>query len=341
MKITKYLSLAIIVGLQILLCNTLKAAEESKDPENLYEITTQQPQNNLQNTTIFEPILNGQILDPNIKLPDGYEWLPNGQLKLPEDVILNKDGTLELPNNEYPPSYNVKPDGSVIAPNGVVINPKTPNQKLQEENSKIVQSPTIQNIEELLASIDEKYKELNAKEKKQNEKPITQPKEKPNNQNNEKPKDKKEKPKETEKPNKDKKPELGDKIQIPKDAMASGKLDFLEGCWKSGKQTAHTWDSNETHSIFTRICFDRNGRGQQAIQGDKGTYVGAVTGKIINNQLIIHTGRAYGGKKDEYYTPSDIICEGTGSTTQCKSKSVNPRNSRDIKYGEFELRRSL
>ncbi len=128
----------------------------------------------------------------------------------------------------------------------------------------------------------------------------------------------KEPPKETAKSDK---PRRGDPLRIPPEAVRTGKLDFLEGCWRG------TRPEYVTKRIITeRFCFDANGRGKRHIidSAYAGECFGATQGKLDSSGKLVVTSEMGYCSAGEQWAPAEMECRGEGQETPCYWKFTGP-----------------
>ena len=110
------------------------------------------------------------------------------------------------------------------------------------------------------------------------------------------------------------KPKSGEPLRIPPEAVKTGDLSFLEGCWRGTRPEYHS-----KRIITERFCFDKNGIGRRTIEdpGVAGTCTGASKGSFdAQGRLIVTSEQGYctGGAN---WGPAHMVCEGEGNATPC------------------------
>ena len=130
----------------------------------------------------------------------------------------------------------------------------------------------------------------------------------------------------------------GDDIVIPKEAMESRDISFLEGCWVSEWKKASEW-SNRVHFMSQdRLCFDRKGNGSFTVtakQGKNDVFRGKAKARFSGSKIVIKTGTARG--RTGTWTPSTLELEGSGKSSICCHVAVNPSNPKDVRRSHFRL----
>lgn len=154
--------------------------------------------------------------------------------------------------------------------------------------------------------------------KKEEAKPAPKPEEKktePAKQEKaEKPKQ--EKPKEQAKPKETKKkPAVGEELRIPPEAVQTGKLDFLEGCWQGTRPEYYS-----KRMIKECFCFDVNGgSGKRRVIDSIGgrMCIGSSKAKLSKEGVLSVTSSGAACTDGERWGQAEMVCKGTGQRAPC------------------------
>ncbi|MDR0816346.1 MAG: hypothetical protein LBN28_02995 [Desulfovibrio sp.] len=122
------------------------------------------------------------------------------------------------------------------------------------------------------------------------------------------------------------KPQHGDPLKIPEDAAKTGKLDFLEGCWRGTRPEYGT-----KRIVTERFCFNANGVGKRFILDPQfaGECVGA-TRAVINSGgvLRMRSDKMYCTPSGSIWGGSEMTCRGEGNRTPCSWVFTDIKNTR-------------
>ena len=110
------------------------------------------------------------------------------------------------------------------------------------------------------------------------------------------------------------KPKPGDPLSIPPEAVKTGDLSFLEGCWRGTRPEYAT-----KRTVTERFCFDKNGNGKRTIEDPQhaGKCTGATKGSLDpQGRLTVTSEQGYctGGAR---WGQAYMVCQGEGSSTPC------------------------
>ncbi len=262
----------------------------------------------------------GTVIEPNgtVKLPDGTVIQPDGTRRLADGTRILRDGTRILPDGT-----RILPDGKRVAAPATrpgVAKPVT-TTPAKEEAVRVEEHPTLWSMLPL-SDVGEKKSEA---EQKQKEKAKEKPKENAKEKQKENVKEKqKEKPvaqapgrKQEEKPEKPKKrpPRIGEELSIPKEAVKTGNLDFLEGCWQG---TRPEYFSKRT--IYECFCFGKNGgRGKRRVIDPEGhrRCVGGSSARLGSNGVLMVSSQGAVCSDGERWGQAEMTCRGKGQHTPC------------------------
>lgn len=114
-------------------------------------------------------------------------------------------------------------------------------------------------------------------------------------------------------------------MQIPSDAATRGKVDFLEGLWRSQRGLV---DNNTGEALTQYYRFDINGQGETIIRRADGSECRApAVGSFQDGQLVLEEQGDLTCPDGRIYDRSHIQCVRTASgLTSCDG--VNPDGSR-------------
>ena len=262
--------------------------------------------------------------------------------KISDPTVASKKEALKT----LPKGAKVLPDGTVILPDGRTIDPKGQEVRLKKEDEQQavkppVVSPTKPNI----------VVEGNANEPVQlwsmlpltevpGQKPLakqqgkvqttpdkpkvnTEPKPQPNKKGAEKstpavkqePKvEQKQKP--VAQPEKPKpKPRIGEYLRIPPEAIKTGNLDFLEGCWQGTRPEYYT-----KRTIYECFCFGKQGSsGKRKVFDPTGgrRCVGSTSANLGLNGILNVTSSGAVCSDGERWGQAQMTCRGRGEHTPC------------------------
>ena len=153
--------------------------------------------------------------------------------------------------------------------------------------------------------------EPNVKPNKAQEKPVKPTKQeakaepKPKNTHEPKPIPPKEKPK----------PKMGEYLHIPPEAVATGNLDFLEGCCQGTRPEYYT-----KRSFYDCFCFGINGSGgkRKIIDPSGGRRcVGSTTANLNRNGVLNVSSSGAVCSDGERWGQAEMTCRGKGQHTPC------------------------
>ncbi|MEG2139162.1 MAG: hypothetical protein RRY20_00040 [Bilophila sp.] len=103
-------------------------------------------------------------------------------------------------------------------------------------------------------------------------------------------------------------------LMIPEDAKKTGKLDFLEGCWRGTRP-----EYNTKRIISERFCFDEKGVGKRTIKDPEGgrVCVGATAADMRKDGSLHITSDQAPCLTGEEWGSAEMVCIGEGNSTPC------------------------
>ena len=129
-------------------------------------------------------------------------------------------------------------------------------------------------------------------------------------------KPKAEKPKEKAKPQESKKKAaVGEELRIPPEAVATGNLDFLEGCWQGTRPEYYS-----KRMIKECFCFDVNGgAGKRRVIDSIGgrMCIGSSKAKLSKEGVLSVTSSGAACTDGERWGQAEMVCKGTGQRAPC------------------------
>lgn len=296
-------------------------------------------------------IKSGEQSGQSVIIAPEFSAQQNVAIPAPETKIVVPETKTAIPDAKLPEKEEQKEKaalpGSSVAVPAPAIN-KEPEKKpqpavVEQKNKKELAQPekeeTLTLAEMLpLTSIDPKKTEK-PKEEQQVKQPKTekkaQEKEAPKKQEaHEKPAQKKkeavQKP-EPEKqaaqqPPKQKKAAVGEEMRIPQEAIKSGKLDFLEGCWQG---TRPEYFSKRT--VKECFCFGAGGKsGKRRIYDVKGgrMCVGATRAHLSKSGVLSVTSEGAACNDGERWGSAEMVCRNSGPRTPCSWVFHDANNGR-------------
>lgn len=107
----------------------------------------------------------------------------------------------------------------------------------------------------------------------------------------------------------------GEHLRIPPGAVASGKLDFLEGCWQGTRPEYYS-----KRSIRECFCFDGKGSGKRRIidaAGGGRMCIGPARASLSSAGVLSVTSGRSPCTDGERWGQAEMVCRGEGSRTPC------------------------
>ena len=229
------------------------------------------------------------VVTPETALPDTAQAAPEPQK---EETALSpetpKIAIPEAPATTAPEQASpVTPASPEAAPHQLTIVELLPMTPAKEEAKK-----------EPAPKADEKKAAPAKEEKAKTEKPKT------------------EKPKEPAKQKESKKkPSVGEELRIPPEAVATGNLDFLEGCWQGTRPEYYS-----KRMIKECFCFDVNGgAGKRRVIDSIGgrMCIGSSKAKLSKEGVLSVTSSGAACTDGERWGQAEMVCKGTGQRAPC------------------------
>ena len=114
-------------------------------------------------------------------------------------------------------------------------------------------------------------------------------------------------------------------MQLPKDAKAADKMDFLQGDWKAGEGLS---DPNTKQPLDLSVQFGKDGKGEITLRRPDGTVCsGGVQGQMRGGKLAIEGNQAIPCSGGGSYAAPKIEC-GNSSSGQTECRGINKDGSR-------------
>lgn len=290
-----------------------------------------------------------------LRLPDGRQTrilrqLPDGTFQTDIGVLVSPDG--RIPGTERPVTVLESPQVTPAVPQtrptkpqpetartpnalrrDVPVTPPTvvvPERTLEQPAHRppVVQGPLT--LAELLPTtpIPQSRPQASAPDparKPQPEKPraTTRPEQQktppvPPKKDEAKPK-KAEKPKPAEKPQPEpkphRKPKVGEALRIPPEAVKTGNLDFLEGCWQGTRPEYYS-----KRTIRECFCFGpHGGNGKRRVIDPQGgrKCIGASSAHLGSNGVLSVRSEGAACTDGERWGQAEMVCRGKGQRTPC------------------------
>ncbi|MBQ9537181.1 MAG: hypothetical protein IJU79_05270 [Desulfovibrionaceae bacterium] len=273
-------------------------------------------------------------------VPKGAKILADGTVVLPDGTKIARDGTKITPDGT-----KIAQDGTKIAPDGTKIAPdgtKIPAQvhTVQPKETIVAHAP---NTPTQLWSMLPLTEVPNGERKpvtqvaSQTPKPVTPPKREDVNTGKQpakpipdqvKPQPKpaqvpvKPQPKPTPVPVKPQpkpipKPtsRIGEPLRIPPEAVRTGNLDFLEGCWQGTRPEYYS-----KRTIYECFCFGKNGNsGRRRVVDPQGhrQCLGATRANLNSSGVLRVSSQGAYCSDGERWGQAEMTCRGQGQNTPC------------------------
>lgn len=257
---------------------------------------------------------------------------PETKIAIPETKTAIPDA--RRPEKEVQKEKPALPDPAVAVPAPAIgkdaekkPQPAVVEQKNKKEQATPEKDEPLTLAEMLpLTSIDPKKTE-----RPKVEQPVRQPKTEKKVQEKETPKRKEtvEKPepkKHSAQPPKHKKAAAGEEMRIPPEAIKSGNLDFLEGCWQG---TRPEYFSKRT--VKECFCFGAGGKsGKRRIYDSQGgrMCVGATRANLSKSGVLSVTSEGAACNDGERWGSAEMVCRNSGPKTPCSWVFHDANNGR-------------
>lgn len=282
-----------------------------------------------------------------IALPDGRKGLvetilPNGQIQTDLGVVLNPDGTFV----DDPESKAV-----LLEPGGIEEIPVTPelveeqkapalNPEQEKQTVELPLKPDQTAVPEQTETPEERQLTLAqmiplTKEPAQKKaapeigKPEVKQPEKPHKPETPKKAETPQKPKQEKQPEKaapPKKAKSGEELRIPDEAIKTGNLDFLEGCWQGTRPEYYS-----KRTIKECFCFGANGKnGKRRVIDPIGhrNCIGSTRAVLNNNGVLSVTSSGAACDDGERWGQAEMVCRNSGQKTPCSWVFRDANNGR-------------
>lgn len=121
--------------------------------------------------------------------------------------------------------------------------------------------------------------------------------------------------KKTETPAPAKKPKTGQELRIPDEAIKSGSLDFLEGCWQGTRPEYYS-----KRIIKECFCFGAQGKnGKRRVIDPIGhrTCIGATNASLSKSGVLSVTSKGAACDDGERWGQAEMVCRNSGQKTPC------------------------
>lgn len=132
--------------------------------------------------------------------------------------------------------------------------------------------------------------------------------------------------KETPQAKKQEKAKTGQELHIPEEAIKTGKLDFLEGCWEGRRPEYYS-----KRIIRECFCFDANGGSGKRrifdIQGER-TCIGSSRASLSKNGVLSVTSQGAACDDGERWGQAEMVCRSNGAKSPCSWVFKDAQNGR-------------
>lgn len=288
-------------------------------------------------TIIVVPSAPGQ--PPSQPVPDQSSTLPvppDTQKEAPAIVVPTVPAVPTIPVIPVVPEIPKTPDTEkkdiIVTP----VQPVTPEEKAPPKASPPKGEDKVLTPADFLPTTPEKKTPEKAEAKPKDDPKKVKPEKAPKDPQKDKakPDPKTEKPDTKQDPQKNKpSPEKkkGEALRIPADAGKTGKMDFLEGCWK-GRLSGRA-GNDVIDNMGSRFCFDANGKGKHFLYDPKRkeTCVGSANGGVKpDGTLHVDFDNLYCPSGETWYPQGDkyMTCRDGGNGADCKwYYKGNPRTT--------------
>lgn len=302
----------------------------------------------------------GKIFAPGVRivLPDGRRGiierlLPDGQLLTDLGVTLNPDGTLvedpateavilEVPE-EAPENVEAAPVKIPEAAEAPEAEPEKAREHaaIPEKPAETPENAVSPEKQLILAEMIPLTAPETAKKPAPDKKAPLEPKKAEAKQPEKKaqPESKKAETKQPEKkaPAPAKKAKTGEELRIPEEAVKTGNLDFLEGCWQGTRPEYYS-----KRTIRECFCFGANGKaGKRRVFDPVGhrSCIGATSASLSKNGVLSVTSQGAACDDGERWGQAEMVCRNSGPKTPCSwvfRDANNGRQSYTIPFVKVE-----
>lgn len=119
-------------------------------------------------------------------------------------------------------------------------------------------------------------------------------------------------------------PKAGEEMRIPQEAIKSGKLDFLEGCWQGTRPEYFT-----KRTIRECFCFGAGGKSGKRRIYDKGRMcIGGTRASLSGSGVLSVTSSGAACNDGERWGSAEMICRNNGPRTPCSWVFRDANNGR-------------
>ena len=237
---------------------------------------------------------------PDAKQPEGAQVqpIPDAQKNEPGAVVVPETAGAATPEQPATPTTPTTPGASPHQLTIVELLPLTP----APEQAKAEKGAEKKEPEQKPAASEKKPEEKKAAPAKE---------QKPKEQKPKKEEKPKEKPAQTAK----KKPAVGEELRIPPEAVSTGNLDFLEGCWQGTRPEYYS-----KRMIKECFCFDvHGGAGKRRVIDSIGgrMCIGSSKAKLSKEGVLSVTSSGAACTDGERWGQAEMVCKGTGQRAPC------------------------
>ena len=214
------------------------------------------------------------------------------------------------------PEMQKNEPGAVVVPE--TSGPTTPQQTTPATPETSPHQLTIVELLPLTPAPGQAKAEKAAEKKEPEQKPAVsekKPEEKKAAPAKEQKPKKEEKPKEQKPQQTRKKPAVGEELRIPPEAVKTGNLDFLEGCWQGTRPEYYS-----KRMIKECFCFDVNGgAGKRRVIDSIGgrMCIGSSKAKLSKEGVLSVTSSGAACTDGERWGQAEMVCKGTGQRAPC------------------------
>ena len=240
------------------------------------------------------------VITPETNLPDTA--LPAPEPQKEETAQAAETPKIAIPEAQAPAPEQTTPPTPQTTP----VAPATPEAAPHQL--------TIVELLPMTPAKEEAKKENPPKAEEKKASPVKE--EKPKAEKPKPEKAKAEKPKEPAKPKESKKkPAVGEELRIPPEAVATGNLDFLEGCWQGTRPEYYS-----KRIIKECFCFGTGGgAGKRRVIDSIGgrMCIGSSKARLSKEGVLSVTSSGAACTDGERWGQAEMVCKGTGQRAPC------------------------
>lgn len=123
-------------------------------------------------------------------------------------------------------------------------------------------------------------------------------------------------------PTKHTKPKTGEEMRIPPEAIKTGNLDFLEGCWQGTRPEYYS-----KRTIRECFCFGASGKsGKRRIYDHGRMCIGGTRASLSQNGILSVTSSGAACNDGEKWGSAEMVCHNSGPRTPCSWKFRDANN---------------